>query len=488
MHRKSAAAELRGQIEAVRDDCSHLKARKSSLEDILSHRAYSTEPVKRLFGAMDSGDFRPLGLLADFVEVDPAYERAAEEFLHDELEYVVVEDWSHAEQGMNLLRDGSDGRATFLVHGGAGIQPANTDPIAGPAAPHRLSAPHQRSGRSRARPAAAPGKLPHRSRSRRSTAAGGGESEFLFSAARRLVLSRPHALGRQEDRQRPSCNEARTPRAGRNAGGARKPARRAGGTPADALDREIGGLESELERLRTLQQASEKDSLALDHEMRKLTEETARSNSRISVARLDLERLRRETERSLQQRDLNRDSVAEKETLRVSRDQELTAQTEEMETLEADAAHLAEEHAALRVELAGLEERHRAERASMARVEAQLAEVTGRREELTRETERLSIERARLLADNIELDRKSADLAGQTQSAEADVNRLAFEETQLRELLAETDEKLKALRSEVEIGAPEALRDRSRPGEEAGGAEIPRRDQPEGAEYSPSPN
>ena len=122
-----------------------------------------------------------------------------------------------------------------------------------------------------------------------------------------------------------------------------------------------------------------------------------------------------------------------------------------METLEADAAHLAEEHAALRVELAGLEERHRAERASMARVEAQLAEVTRRREELARETERLGIERARLLADNIELDRKSAELAGQTLAAEAEVNRLAFEETQLREILAETEEKLKALRSEVEI-------------------------------------
>src|SRR5579864_387488 len=40
---KSAAAELRAQIDAVRGDCSHLKARKSSLEDILSHRARSEE-------------------------------------------------------------------------------------------------------------------------------------------------------------------------------------------------------------------------------------------------------------------------------------------------------------------------------------------------------------------------------------------------------------------------------------------------------------
>ena len=53
---KTAAAELRTQIDALRDDCSHLKARKTSLEDILSHRAYSTESVKRLFGSPEGAD------------------------------------------------------------------------------------------------------------------------------------------------------------------------------------------------------------------------------------------------------------------------------------------------------------------------------------------------------------------------------------------------------------------------------------------------
>ena len=169
-------------------------------------------------------------------------------------------------------------------------------------------------------------------------------------------------------------------------------------------------LESELERLRALQQAGEKDSLALDHEMRKLTEETARANSRHfrGAARTGAPAPR---ERALaEQRDRNRAGRRRKRNICAPRaSRRSTAQREEMETLEADAARIGEEHAALRVELAGLEERHRAERASLARVEAQLAEVTGRREELAREIERLGIERARLLADNIELDRKSAD-------------------------------------------------------------------------------
>src|SRR5262249_44838139 len=91
--RKRDAADARQAIDALRDETGRLKARRDSLEEILSHRAYTTDSVKRLFEAVHKGespDFHPLGVLADFVEVDPAYEKAIEEFLHDELEYVVT--------------------------------------------------------------------------------------------------------------------------------------------------------------------------------------------------------------------------------------------------------------------------------------------------------------------------------------------------------------------------------------------------------------
>ncbi len=71
----------------------------------------------------------------------------------------------------------------------------------------------------------------------------------------------------------------------------------------DALNQEIIALEAELERLRSLQQSREKDRVALDHEMRKLGEDLSRSNSRLSVARLELERLRRDAEKSAAQRE-----------------------------------------------------------------------------------------------------------------------------------------------------------------------------------------
>jgi chromosome segregation protein len=448
--RKSAAAELRGQIDALRAEFSRLHARKTSLEDILSHRAYSTESVKRLFGGLETADgFRPLGLLADFVDVDPAYERAAEEFLHDELEYVVVEDWEQAERGMGLLRAASEGRATFLVHQGAGFQPAVADPSP---------------------------ELPRLTDYLRLTNGFTGQALDLLPRLGNCRIAPDRAEAQRLAEQYPDfyfllpdglCYHGRTLSGGKKTASGplamKRELRELAATlavregeleacvaRADALDREIAVLESELERLRALQQAGEKDSLALDHEMRKLTEETSRSNTRISVARLELERLKRETERSLEQRDRNREAITAKEGQRVAREQALTAQREEMERLEADGVRIGEEHAALRVELAGLEERHRAERASLARVEAQLDEVNGRRAEIAREIERLGVERARLLADNIELDRKSAELAGRIAAAEAEVERLAFEETRLREVLAEAEEKLKALRTEVE--------------------------------------
>ena len=91
--------DLRLQIDAVKTEVSQIRARKESLEQVLAHRTYTTESVKRLFAALEKGnadDLKPLGVMADYVEVDPQHEKPAEEFLHEELEYVVVENWRQA--------------------------------------------------------------------------------------------------------------------------------------------------------------------------------------------------------------------------------------------------------------------------------------------------------------------------------------------------------------------------------------------------------
>src|SRR5207249_8273888 len=99
------AAELRREIDTAKNEVSQIRARKESLEQVLAHRSYTTESVKRLFASLENGkagDLKPLGVLADYVEVDPQYEKPAEEFLHEELEYVVVETWRSEEHTTEL--------------------------------------------------------------------------------------------------------------------------------------------------------------------------------------------------------------------------------------------------------------------------------------------------------------------------------------------------------------------------------------------------
>src|SRR6185437_14875651 len=117
--RRRMAAELRHEIDGVKGHVSQIRARKESLEQVLAHRTYTTDSVKRLFASLEKGkaqDLKPLGVLADYVEVEPQFEKPAEEFLHEELEYVVVENWAQAENGLDFIRAELNGRATFLVH------------------------------------------------------------------------------------------------------------------------------------------------------------------------------------------------------------------------------------------------------------------------------------------------------------------------------------------------------------------------------------
>ena len=248
---------------SLRAECSRLRAKRESIENILSHHSYTTESTKKLLAALENGragQFRPEGVLADFIEVDPAWERAAEEFLHDELEYVVVQDWSQAEQSMNLLRAELEGRATFLVEGG----PVAAEPgfAQGPELPRlvRSDQVHQRPFGTDARSFAAAFRVLSGERSRTGPRHGGCLSRPPFSACRRPVLQRPHADRRTQEGQRTAGAQARNARirgAVEGAGAARSPAKVG---DQEALQRETTALEAELERLRQLQQIEREGS------------------------------------------------------------------------------------------------------------------------------------------------------------------------------------------------------------------------------------
>jgi chromosome segregation protein len=115
--RRRAEAESKQRLDGLRAEYANVLGKKSSLEAVITEHGYSTDSVRRLFksGMLQNG-FRPAGVLADFLEVEGRYEHVVEEFLRDELNYVVVKSWDAADRGLQLLRSEVDGRATFMVH------------------------------------------------------------------------------------------------------------------------------------------------------------------------------------------------------------------------------------------------------------------------------------------------------------------------------------------------------------------------------------
>jgi chromosome segregation protein len=454
--RKAHAAEARQNLDHLRTEASRLKARKDSLEEILSHRAYTTESVKRLFTAIEHGEadnFRPAGVLADFIEVEPAYEKATEDFLHEELEYVVVQNWNEAERGIDIMRTDLDGRATFLVHpepearGAEGAELANSEGVAG-----RLSDHLRFTNGFSSAPAHL---LPRLARCYLATDR---------SAAQKLAMAYPEAFFLLPDGvsyqghavsggKKTGSGPLALKRELRELTGEVQVKHRAVEETAallERLDREIAAYSEDLETLRSQQQNQEKQALALDHEHRKLAEEFARSSSRLSVARLELDRLRLEEGRARAQQEQDQQVLEEKEAARSVEEQVLEQSRADLEELQSEAHGLVEEHGALRAELAGFEERRRAELATQSRYQSQISEITTRRQEIAIEMERLGIERARLLSDNIELDRRAGELVEEIRLAEESVLRLAEQETTLRANLATLEENLKQLRIDVQ--------------------------------------
>ncbi|HEY4932687.1 MAG TPA: chromosome segregation protein SMC [Terriglobales bacterium] len=115
--KRNAEASGKQHLDSLRAEYASLIGKKGSLEAVITEHGYSTESVRRLFksGAM-SGGMAPVGVLADFLEVDDRYEHVVDDFLRDELNFVVVKSWDAADEGLRLLRSDVDGRATFLVH------------------------------------------------------------------------------------------------------------------------------------------------------------------------------------------------------------------------------------------------------------------------------------------------------------------------------------------------------------------------------------
>jgi chromosome segregation protein len=130
---KNKREAISREAESLRNSLAGVSARHSTLTQILNDHSYTGESVQKLFAANErhgGGDFRAVGVLADYAEVQEQHEAAFEQYMRDELEYVVVETYDHARAGVSLLRNEVGGRATFFVDSLRNLKLEEYEPIA----------------------------------------------------------------------------------------------------------------------------------------------------------------------------------------------------------------------------------------------------------------------------------------------------------------------------------------------------------------------
>ena len=113
----SARIEHEWRAQEVRSrehELASMTARLRSLEEIDTHRSAFADAA-RLVLVHANGKVGQMGALADFIEVEPRFERAVEACLGDLLQHVLVERLEHVSAGLKLIRQEDAGRCGFVV-------------------------------------------------------------------------------------------------------------------------------------------------------------------------------------------------------------------------------------------------------------------------------------------------------------------------------------------------------------------------------------
>ncbi|MDP3717198.1 MAG: chromosome segregation protein SMC [Acidobacteriota bacterium] len=101
-------------VRTREQEVAAMTARLHSLEEIDTHRSGFADAARMVL-VNANGKVGQMGALADFIEVEPKYERAVEACLGDLLQHVVVERLDHVSAGLKLIRQENAGRCGFIV-------------------------------------------------------------------------------------------------------------------------------------------------------------------------------------------------------------------------------------------------------------------------------------------------------------------------------------------------------------------------------------
>ncbi|HEX3739836.1 MAG TPA: AAA family ATPase, partial [Terriglobales bacterium] len=456
-------SEGKNHLDGLRAEYASALGKRSSLEAVIAEHGYSTESVRRLFqsGTMQGG-LAPVGVLADFLEVEPRYESMVEDFLRDELNYIVVKSWDAADEGLRLLRSDVNGRATFLVH------PEDSQARFSFAVADNQPAP----------PDASIVPLKHTIR----VLDGFGKSlEVILPKlrdgyivpdpqfARNLALENPDAFFLAQNGE---CFHNVTVTGGKQR--AEGPlsmkrelrditrvlnelemALRHQESSVLNLGHEIKELSSLLDRLEADKRDSEKQAMTSGHALRQLDSEMTRVRERCDVCERELARLAAESAAHQQIMVDRQIDIALVEEKRGELERLLASAQEQLALLRESRNTTAQSVSERQSQVATLAERHRSASSVLQRIEQLVAEMQARIGSLLSQIESARSEKAQREMENLTIADKLLDLDAEKNACETRAGLLQVESDEVRARIGEIDAMLREARH-----ALDALRDR----------------------------
>ncbi len=457
--RRSEENVLRARANQLRGEQASVAGRRDSLLALIRNHSYSTDTVRKLLkpGALTNG-MAPVGTLADFLEVSGEHEGVVDEFLREELNYLVVGSWRAAEQGVNLLKSGVDGRATFLIHpeGSALAAGSNSfdesgDNISGSGLTPLKDTIKVLNGFGRSLEGILP-KLKH--------------GYLVEDSGQAQELSSRYTKGFFLTREGECFHNTTV----------------TGGKPASegplALKRELREAEKKLAVLDGVLGLAEAEAAALTRNIEELTaqleahseerrqaeRDTANQGAALRQMEAEVQRIDRRLQEWTMQAARNKDArEAKKTSMEQKREEaarleaehkqteaaletqqaELSAMRQKREALQQEAAHLT-------AELAGLEERRRGAEAAFQRIDRLHADLERRVLAIEQQRAAAEAEREQRLRESVTLGERQKELTAQRAEAMAQAQTLAAEAQAMRQQLATLETELKNARAALD--------------------------------------
>ena len=462
---KEEEGRYRSELEELRSELAAQRARLTSLDEILARHAYSTQTIQQLFEARAASgssigegrnQFQAVGVLADFLEVEPAYERVVEEFLREELDYVVVKDWDSAQQGLQLLRTEVSGRATFLLHASNGrngnghsTNQAQDQALSGTVR-SLASCVRFTNGFSGEGPV-----LPKLERCYLVADADAGRRmasehpELYFLTPEGIWFQGALVSAGKADHQGPLALKREL----RSLTRALEEHKLTTGEMVETLGQTLHQIEQqqvELQGLVAQEQDCEKRLVMTERDLQEAVAESARLDDKSALLALESERLNRESERARGQWAHDTAEIALRERRRAEMDEESASILEAVARLKAERETAQARESELRGRLAALEERQRSAASALARLEQSIAELVMRAGNLETQCEQWVLQQAQWQEEKQSFEQQVVSAEQQVAELAKHVAELEASSIEGRKNLAEHEQELQRLRAEME--------------------------------------